>query len=178
MAEISKLTNNTDDAKNFTSIAKDYIKQWQTLGINSDASPPHTTFSYGDQDSHGLLYNLYADKLLGLNLVPQSVYDMQSDFYQTVGGTYGVALDTRWNFTKLDWQLWCAAIASDDTRDYFHSRIVKWINETPANAPLTDLYEVEGGDFAHETNADGVTKGGTFAYRPVVGGVFALLALP
>lgn len=177
MAEIAQLTNNTEDAKNFTSVAKDYITQWQTLGINKDASPPHTTFSYNDPDSHGLLYNLYADKLLGLNLVPQSVYDMQSEFYQTVGGTYGVALDTRWNFTKLDWQLWCAAIASKDTQDFFHSRIVKWINETPANAPLTDLYEVEGGNFASETNSEGVTKGATFAYRPVVGGVFALLTL-
>lgn len=48
----------------------------------------------------GLLYNLYADMELGLNLVPQSVYDMQSTFYPTVEIKYGVPLDTRHSYTK------------------------------------------------------------------------------
>ena len=48
----------------------------------------------------GLLYNLYGDKELGLNLVPQSVYDMQSAFYPTVEEAYGVPLDTRHDFAK------------------------------------------------------------------------------
>jgi hypothetical protein len=48
----------------------------------------------------GLLYNLYADRLLGLNLVPQSIYEMQSAFYPTVAQTYGVPLDTRNIVTK------------------------------------------------------------------------------
>ena len=50
----------------------------------------------------GLLYNLYADRLLGLNLVPQSIYDMQSAFYPTVAQTYGVPLDTRNVVTKCN----------------------------------------------------------------------------
>jgi len=48
----------------------------------------------------GLLYNLYGDKVLNLKLVPQAVYDMQSAFYPTVAGKYGVPLDTRHNYTK------------------------------------------------------------------------------
>ena len=48
----------------------------------------------------GLLYNLYGDKELGLGLVPQSVYDMQSNFYPTVMEEYGVPLDTRHDYTK------------------------------------------------------------------------------
>ena len=32
--------------------------------------------SYNSQHVTGLLYNLYADKMLGLNLVPQSVYTL------------------------------------------------------------------------------------------------------
>ena len=48
----------------------------------------------------GLLYNLFADKELGLNLVPQSVYDMQSTFYPTVEEEYGVPLDTRHDYAK------------------------------------------------------------------------------
>jgi hypothetical protein len=46
------------------------------------------------------LYNLFGDKELGLDLVPQSVYDMQSEFYPTVFNEYGVPLDTRHTYTK------------------------------------------------------------------------------
>jgi hypothetical protein len=48
----------------------------------------------------GLLYNLFADAQLGLGLVPQSFYQMQSDFYPTVANKYGVPLDTRHTYTK------------------------------------------------------------------------------
>ena len=48
----------------------------------------------------GLLYNIYADKLLNLNFVPQNIYDMQSAFYPTIAQKYGVQLDTRNFYTK------------------------------------------------------------------------------
>ena len=50
----------------------------------------------------GLLYNLFADVQLGLGLVPQSVYQMQSEFYPTVANKYGVPLDTRHSYTKSE----------------------------------------------------------------------------
>lgn len=53
MAVIANETGHTADAANYSSIAHDYITQWQELGINKDASPPHTKLSYGDADSHG-----------------------------------------------------------------------------------------------------------------------------
>ncbi|KAG4411703.1 hypothetical protein IFR04_015157 [Cadophora malorum] len=166
MAVIANLTDNAVDGANYTDIAQDYITQWQTLGIAHDANPPHTTLAYGMNDTHGLLYNLYGDKLLKLNFVPQSVYDMQSAFYPTVEQKYGVPLDTRHNYTKSDWEMWTAAIASDSTKKMFISDLAKWINETPTNKALTDWYDVQTGDF-----------GGGFTARPVVGGHFALLAL-
>lgn len=100
MATISSMTDHLDDSENRTSVAQDYIDRWQTLAIANNTDPPHTTLSYGDSESHGLLYNLYADRELGLNFVPQSVYDMQSTFYPTVEATYGVPLDTRHSYTK------------------------------------------------------------------------------
>jgi hypothetical protein len=100
MAVIANLTGNTTTAAKYTSIAHDYIAEWQTLGIAMDASPPHTTLAYGMNDTHGLLYNLYGDKELGLGLVPQYVYDMQSNFYPSVTEQYGVPLDTRHDYAK------------------------------------------------------------------------------
>lgn len=165
MAVIANLTGNTATADNYSSIAHDYITEWQTLGIAMDADPPHTTLSYGMNDTHGLLYNLYGDKELSLGLVPQAVYDMQSAFYPTVIEEYGVPLDTRHDYAKSescsspviryslrthttidDEQMLAAAVASADTAAMFISDIASWINETPTNRALTDLYNATGGE--------------------------------
>ncbi|KAF2111539.1 glutaminase GtaA [Lophiotrema nucula] len=169
MSQISKLVGEDADANNYTSIAHDYITKWQPLGINSADNPPHTILTYNDASTHGLLYNLYNDKLISTNLVPQSVYDMQSTFYQSIQGTYGVDLDTRNKYTKSDWEIFAASIASTETKDMFISKLAKWVNETPTSKPFTDLYMTETGAFP---------PGIEFKARPVVGGVFALLALP
>ena len=100
MGEIANLTGHSDDAKNFSAIANDYITKWQDLGITKTQDPKHTTLQYGNETTHGVLYNLYADKELDLNIVPKDVYDMQSNFYPTVMNQYGVPLDTRHTYAK------------------------------------------------------------------------------
>ena len=137
------------------------------MGINNDSSPPHAILNYGNSSTWGLLYNLYNDKLLNTNLVPQEVYDMQSAFYPTVQEKYGVPLDTRNRYyTKSDWELFCASIASEETRGMFISGLAKWVNETPTSKPFTDLYQTNDGSFP---------PGIEFKARPVMGGLFALL---
>ena len=146
MAEIAKLTGNTADAQNYSNIATSYISQWQNFGIAQDDSPPHTTLNYGANDTHGLLYNIWADQELNLQLVPESVYTMQSNFYPTVEEPFGVPLDTRHTYTKGDWELMTAATCSPSTRDMFLSKLANWINVTPTNRALTDLYDTESGE--------------------------------
>ncbi|KAF2103682.1 DUF1793-domain-containing protein [Rhizodiscina lignyota] len=167
MAEIANITDNSADSSNYSSISKDYISKWQDLGIAKSASPPHTTLQYGNDSTHGLLYNIYGDKLLKLNLVPQSVYDMQSKFYPTVENKYGVPLDTRSTQTKGDWEMFTAATCDSSTRDMFIKDLATWINETPTGRPLTDLYDTNTGGWP-------TTQ---FTARPVMGGTYALLAL-
>lgn len=116
----------------------------------------------------GLLYNLYPDKLLGINLIPQPIYDMQSDFYLSAQKQFGVVLDTRGTLTKLDWQLFAAAVAKPETRDMFIRKIADWINRTTTWRAFTDLYDAENG---------GYPRGLEFTARPVQGAVFSLLAL-
>ncbi|KAF2997083.1 hypothetical protein E8E13_002957 [Curvularia kusanoi] len=169
MSQLSALVGETSDAHNYTTIAHDYISKWQTLGITSNASTPHAMLNYGNSSTWGLLYNLYNDRLLNTDLVPQEVYDMQSQFYPTVKEKYGVPLDTRNRYyTKSDWELFCAAIASEETRDMFISDLAKWVNETPTSKPFTDLYQTNDGSFP---------PGIEFKARPVMGGLFALLLL-
>jgi len=145
MAKIASLIGNTADANNYASIATNYISQWQNLGI-AQGELPHTTLDYGANDTHGLLYNLWADQELGLGLVPQSVYSMQSNFYPTIAGPFGVPLDTRHTYTKGDWEAMTAATCGASTRDMFLSHLANWINVTPTNRPLTDLYDTVSGE--------------------------------
>jgi len=169
MSQMARIIGETADADNYTAIAHDYITRWIDLGINKADNPPHSILNYGNETTHGLLYNLYNDRLLGLNLVPQEIYDIQSAFYPTIKERYGVPLDTRNPYyTKSDWEVFCAAVASKETRDMFIGDLAKWVNETPNSHPFTDLYQ---------TN-DGTQPGGIdFKARPVMGGLFALLLL-
>ncbi|KAK5241361.1 hypothetical protein LTR16_009457, partial [Cryomyces antarcticus] len=120
-----------------------------------------------DNASYGLLYNLYCDRELGLGLVPQFVYDMQSAFYPTQELQYGVPLDTRHSYTKDDWEMFCAAIASPSTQSMFVNDLANWIDQTPTNRPFGDLFDANTGDYADVS----------FGARPVVGGMFSILAL-
>ncbi|TKA69798.1 hypothetical protein B0A55_06469 [Friedmanniomyces simplex] len=167
-AQIANRTGNAADGANYTQIAHDYISSWETYGINNDTTYPHAELSYGNASSYVLLYNLFADAELGLQLVPQSVYDMQSAFYPTVFNEYGVPLDTRHTYSKNDWELFCAAIASSGTKEQFISTVAKWLGATPTNFAFTDLYDTVTGDYSNTT---------VFIARPAVGGMFTLLAL-
>jgi len=165
MGEIARLVGNTTDESHYNEISFEHIQKWMGYGIAADANPPHTTLNYGANETHGLLYNLWCDLELGLNLVPQEVYDMQSKFYPTVKETYGVPLDTRHTYTKGDWEMFTAAYCAPDTRDMFIKDLAQWINVTPTGKAFTDLYDTISGDY----------PGFEFIARPVIGGTFALL---
>lgn len=47
------------------------IGTWESLALSADQS--HLLFSYGEESSYALMYNLFSDRLLGTNIVPQSV---------------------------------------------------------------------------------------------------------
>ena len=166
---IANMTNRPDDASAYDTKSQDWIKQWEQLGNLPQENPPRTSLSYGDSSSWGLLYNLYADSLINANLVPKTIYKQQSDFYPTVEQRFGVPLDTRASRTKNDWEMWVASISEKATREMFLRDLVKFFNETPTSGPVTDLNEVDTGNYP------GGPPG--FRARPVVGGWFSLLAL-
>ncbi|KAI1787276.1 hypothetical protein LXA43DRAFT_716833 [Ganoderma leucocontextum] len=188
MAEIARITGNTAKYTNYSAIATLYVQQWQQLATAGS----HLTLSYGDSASWGLTYNMYADKLLGTNVFPSSVYDMQTNWYDGKTETYGLILDTRHTYTKsgepsemrlrsqsrlahvlcpyrADWSIFTAAtLTRDDVRDQIIDAVVKYAADGKNSLPLSDWYDTGLGTQANTAN--------NFA-RPVVGGHLALLAL-
>ncbi|KAN0093261.1 protein of unknown function (DUF1793) domain containing protein [Tylopilus felleus] len=164
MAEISGMLGDMVNQKNYSSIAARYVPL--ILNFATAKNGQHLDLSYGNDSSWGLSYNLYADKLLGTNVFPQSVYDMQTKWYAAIVNTYGVPLDTRHTYSKSDWQMWTAAFMTNTTtRDMFINSVYKYAADGANNVPLSDWYDT----------LSGVSDG--FKARPVVGGHLALLAL-
>jgi len=95
------------------------------------------------------------------------VMQTEWEFYTRQMQKYGLPLDNRQTFTKLDWQIWTASLAArpEQYQDLVH-RLVVWTDETPSRVPTTDWYDTING------------KRIGFQARSVVGGVFikALMA--
>ncbi|KAF7776020.1 hypothetical protein Agabi119p4_4413 [Agaricus bisporus var. burnettii] len=163
MSEIASLLGDQAKSNNYSAIAADYVTQWR--GLARSTRGPHLTLSYNDADSWGLTYNLFGDKLLGLNLFPQDVYTTQTAWYKTVARPFGVPLDTRHTYTKTDWEIWTASIATDTSvRDLLISSVRKYASSGLASQPFGDWYET----------TNGAPQG--FRARPVVGGHLALVS--
>ncbi|KAI2643269.1 DUF1793-domain-containing protein [Xylaria nigripes] len=114
------------------------------------------------------IFDASAGKSKSRKFIPDTIYQMQSNWYHNVLQRYGLPLDSRHLYTKSDWEFFAAAIASTKVRTEILQHVANWVNETVTDRPFTDLYDTEG-------------KGGFpniyFMARPVVGGHFAFLAL-
>jgi hypothetical protein len=106
----------------------------------------------------------YRDTLLDLHLFPAEVARKEVAHYLTQQKRYGLPLDSRCDYTKLDWTVWSATLA-DTEADFraFIGRLQRWANESPTRVPLTDWY----------WTTHGRTAG--FQARSVVGGLFIKL---
>jgi len=59
---------------------------------------------------------------------------------------YGLPLDSRAGYTKLDWSLWTATLASKQSQfEAIVDPIYRWMNETQSRVPLTDWYDTTTG---------------------------------
>jgi hypothetical protein len=96
-----------------------------------------------------------------LHLSPLSVAATEWSFYAKQMQPYGLPLDNRKTFTKLDWEVWTASLTKDPAQsaDLLH-RLVVWLDTTPSRVPATDWYETQ----------TGLQMG--FQARSVVGGIF------
>lgn len=137
--------------------AEGMAKQWVKMAEDGD----HFRLAFDKPGTWSQKYNLVWDKVLKLNLFPKTVYDKELAFYGTKVGKYGLPLDNRSQYTKLDWCVWTACLSEDRKEfDKHLAPLWKWANETPTRVPLSDWF----------WTTDGKQVG--FQARSVVGGVF------
>ena len=147
----------SDDAS-YLEVARSLANRWEKDAIASHGA---TGLTFDLKDGWSLKYNIVWDSLLGFNLFSDEVKKREVEFYKTKLNKYGVPLDSRKDYTKLDWLVWSTVIYKD--REYFDKvmqSIADMINETPDRVPLTDWYFTS------------TARHKEFQARTVVGGIY------
>ena len=127
-AQLCELAGKPDDAKKYLAIARDYAAKWQELAKDDG----RTRLAYDQPGTWGMKHNLIWDRVLGLNLFPQSVGDAEIAWYLKVQKKYGLPVDNRTDTSLIDWALWSIAPARNDA-DFqaLLDPIWRYANETP-----------------------------------------------
>jgi hypothetical protein len=156
-SQLCEMRGDTQQAAEYRRVAKDFADRWVKEADDGD----HFRLAFDKPGTWSQKYNLVWDRVLGLNFFPQEVLAKELAYYRRIQNKYGLPLDNRQAYTKLDWTLWTATLTQN--RDDF-AAIVRPVREflidTPDRSPMTDWYDTK--------NAKKVG----FTARPVVGGVF------
>lgn len=165
-AKILETAGNTTGAFYYQRLAEKFMSQWMQLAATNATGVPHYKLEYDIAESWSLKYNIAYQKFVGLDIFPQAVINTELNYYMKQMNTYGVPLDVRSDFTKLDWESWVGAM-SDNKDDWttIIDKIYLFADTTPDRIPLTDWYWTSTGRF----------RG--FIARPVLGAVYAKLLL-
>jgi hypothetical protein len=156
-AALAERAGKTEASAEYRAIAEHMAEQWMAMADDGD----HYRLTFDKPGTWSQKYNLVWDRLLGLQLFPAEVARKEIAYYLKQQQLYGLPLDSRSTYTKLDWIVWSATLAEDRADfDALIAPLPGWAHTSPSRVPLTDWY------WAH----DGKQAG--FQARSVVGGIY------
>jgi len=156
-ATLADKTNRTAEALEYREVSRNMAERWVQLAGDGD----HFRLAFDKPGTWSQKYNLVWDRIVDLHVFPPSVARTESQFYQAHLNEFGLPLDNRSDYTKLDWEVWTATLADNRQEfDRIMAPLQRFLRKTPSRVPLTDWY----------WTTDGKQQG--FQARSVVGGVF------
>jgi hypothetical protein len=156
-ALIAESFGHKDVAAKYRAMAQDFAKRWPAMAGDGD----HYRLAFDKPGTWSQKYNLVWDKILGLNLFDPAIAHKEIAYYLKRQNKYGLPLDNRADYTKLDWILWTATLAErPEDFNALIDPVYLFLNETPDRVPMTDWYMTS------------TAKQRGFQARSVVGGVF------
>lgn len=160
-ARIVRRLGDTAAAEHWQARAQELAQSWL---LRAQAGN-HTALTF-DGQGWSMKYNLAWDLALGLELFPRDFYRDETRSYLPHINTYGLPLDSRADYTKSDWTLWCAAMAQDEeTFRALVAPVARFLRESPSRVAFSDWYDTKTGLYVE------------FIARSVQGGVFMPLLI-
>ena len=156
-AQLARMRGDSSTAKKYGDAAQSMATEWVTKAADGD----HYRLAFDKPGTWSQKYNLVWDTILGLHMFQPKVAEQEIAFYKTHLNPFGLPLDNRAKYTKLDWTIWTATLANNpaDFRAIVHP-VFDFLNQTPNRVPMTDWYDTTT---AHQVS---------FQARSVVGGVY------
>ena len=156
-AHLAEMRGDSAAAKKYGDPARAMAQQWVAKAADGD----HYRLAFDKPGTWSQKYNLVWDTILGIHLFPVNVARAEVIFYRKHLNAFGLPLDNRAHYTKLDWTIWTATLAESpaDFPALVHP-VFQFLNQTPDRVPMTDWYDTVT---AHEVG---------FQARSVVGGVY------
>ena len=157
---LAEMHGEAAEGARYRALAKSLAKQW----VEGAADGDHTRLAFDRPGTWSQKYNLVWDRLLGLDVFPPEAVRKEIAFYLRTIDRYGLPLDNRKPYAKLDWTVWTATMA-DSKADFeaLVDPVVAFLDESPTRVPMSDWYWTRD------------AKQAGFQARSVVGGVFIKL---
>jgi hypothetical protein len=157
-SKLCELRGDKAKAAEYRTLAADFATRWVREGQDGD----HFRLAFDKPGTWSQKYNLIWDGILVLRLFPSSALQLDMAYYRKIQNRYGLPLDNRQSYTKLDWILWTATLTRERADfEALVDPVCAFLNETPDLSPMTDWYQTK------------TARKVGFTARPVVGGVFA-----
>jgi hypothetical protein len=159
-SQLAEKLGHRESAMRYEDAAKSMAAKWVSMAKDGD----HYRLAFDKPNTWSQKYNLVWDNILNLHLFPSAVADQEVNFYKAHLNKYGLPLDNRETYTKLDWTLWSATLAANasDFQSIVHP-VFDFLNQTADRVPMTDWYDTVS---ARQIG---------FQARSVVGGVYIKL---
>ena len=158
MSIIMKMLGEAEKSDYYRNEAVKMAENWKNTAVNADGT---TRLAFDLPDSYSMKYNMVWDRVWNSGLFSQEFMDAEIKDNMKHFNKYGMPLDSRADYTKSDWLVWTASMASSDKvfSDYI-SPLWKAYNETSSRVPLSDWYDTVSGKWV------------SFRNRTVQGGLF------
>ena len=156
MGMIKKAAGEAEEGIAYLKKAKQMAKTWE----DKFEGRAHSPLTFDKPETWGQKYNLAWDLVFGLELFTKETYAREVSTYLAKQNKYGLPLDSRKDYTKSDWILWCASFADNyKDRHALIAPVYKYVSETPKRVPFSDWYctiESTSPNFCNRTVQGGI----------------------
>ncbi|MGM9652937.1 MAG: glutaminase domain-containing protein [Eubacteriales bacterium] len=151
----------TDRKEEYTARARDMARRWVQNASNGDGS---FRLAFDRAGTWSMKYNIVWDKLWGTEIMDRAAIASEFASYKKHINPYGMPLDNRETYTKSDWLVWTATLASERADfEAFVAPLWEAYHHSPSRVPMTDWY----------FTVTSAMRG--FQHRSVQGGLFIKL---